>query len=1110
MEQSTTSGPSQAMSSSTSGSSSSASAMPAAASEPPDAPKTVNPTQTPTPALSATNSNAPMDDEEDEENRIAESDPTGRFARYNVLLGKGAYKEVYKAFDEEEGVEVAWNQLRVDHLAKREAQRILSEIQILKSLRNDHIITMYHAWGAKGPDGRERVFFITELMTGGTLKTYLKKSKGPGRLPVLKKWARQILNGLTYLHSRNPPIIHRDLKCENIFMNGYNGQAKIGDLGLAIPKSKDHASSVLGTPEFMAPELYEEKYDEKVDIYAFGMVVLEMVTKEYPYSECTNQYQIFKKVSSGVKPLALSKIADPETLQFIELCIQYNPAYRPPAADLLTHPFLKLPDVPVQGSTSSLPLPGVGATGSNVSLDGSVSDGGGSVGDSARGIAARGGSGSHLFVNSGDEGRYNASPHATLSLGRSNNSGTQLREPGNTDMTAVGRSMSITSVRSNESNPKNMSFTQAKDAERNQPVSSAAVPTAGLVSPPSSLNGNVATGLVSVNSTASLQSLNTNASSSGPTSTVVIELCDRHSESTVTLRMVYTSGGNQTHEIKFPFNLPLDTATDVVSEMVKENLIEARDEVLARRKLEEKVKGILLGRVEESSRRASELPHQPVQQTLSYAQNFHNALVSGLSSGTSSRETDMESLKADLFEDAKFATMPRISSNDTMRHTVADKPYSTMPRANSSLPDLYQVPRTLSNSSLSSAASSGNGASSIDPTSRYQPHITPSSSPQPAKRSLPLSQLQQGLSIDGSYPHAPPLGLASLPSRTGTPAVPEKAASILSQISDQSQGQYEFDESQPILPSSSISEGYKRGLSGSSATSSSDYGLSSDGTHVRRASQFSQASEGSNRGSSAVASDTLHAVNNRPLVPPERSSSVGAHLTMGHPAMVATAATTAPLHGPINNPSIGTAVINAAIAASNANSANVQQRLLELQERSLKDLGSGVNNTRTNSVPTGSAVPHINHHAVHHLQHQFHPHHVSSYTNTSNSSGGGGTRPIAWTAGPAAGLTTTPPNGSIHSMSSLNGAMNRPIGAGNGLSGGLLTVAGSKAPSAAGTPPLVASPNLGSTVNKVGAVGSAAAAAARPIIQQPMQGGMGATSGLYSNLNPATGRSGPQ
>ena len=140
---------------------------------------------------------------------MCKTDPTGRFARYVQCLGKGAYKEVFKAYDEEEGVEVAWNQLRVDHLQKRDAARILSEIKILQSLRNDSIINLYHAWGAKGPDGRERVFFITELMTSGTLKAYLKKTKGLIKPKVLKNWCRQILSGLHYLHTRDPPIIHR-------------------------------------------------------------------------------------------------------------------------------------------------------------------------------------------------------------------------------------------------------------------------------------------------------------------------------------------------------------------------------------------------------------------------------------------------------------------------------------------------------------------------------------------------------------------------------------------------------------------------------------------------------------------------------------------------------------------------------------------------------------------------------------------------------------------------------------------------------------------------------------------------------------------------------------
>lgn len=118
-------------------------------------------------------------------------------------------------------------------------------------------------------------------MTSGTLKQYITKTKSFIKPKIIKNWCRQILQGLVYLHTRNPPVIHRDLKCDNIFINGNNGQAKIGDLGLAALKSQRHLTSVLGyflvyhrTPEFMAPEMYDERYDEKVDIYAFGLVIM--------------------------------------------------------------------------------------------------------------------------------------------------------------------------------------------------------------------------------------------------------------------------------------------------------------------------------------------------------------------------------------------------------------------------------------------------------------------------------------------------------------------------------------------------------------------------------------------------------------------------------------------------------------------------------------------------------------------------------------------------------------------------------------------------------------------------------------------------------------------
>lgn len=89
----------------------------------------------------------------------------------------------------------------------------------------------------------------------------------------------------------------------------------------------------------MAPEMYEEKgYSEKVDIYAFGMCVLEMVTGEYPYGECKNAAQIYKKVSQGIKPECLQRVEDAEILSMINCCICIEQE-RWPARKLIEHPF---------------------------------------------------------------------------------------------------------------------------------------------------------------------------------------------------------------------------------------------------------------------------------------------------------------------------------------------------------------------------------------------------------------------------------------------------------------------------------------------------------------------------------------------------------------------------------------------------------------------------------------------------------------------------------------------------------------------------------------------------------------------------------------------------
>ncbi|KAL9678963.1 hypothetical protein QQ045_016815 [Rhodiola kirilowii] len=110
--------------------------------------------------------------------------------------------------------------------------------------------------------------FITEVCTSGDLRQYRRKHRHVS-LKALKKWCWQILKGLEYLHTNDLCVINRDLNCSNVFINGNTGVVKISDFGLAVVLGNDHVShSMLGTPEFMAPEVYEENYNELVDIYS--------------------------------------------------------------------------------------------------------------------------------------------------------------------------------------------------------------------------------------------------------------------------------------------------------------------------------------------------------------------------------------------------------------------------------------------------------------------------------------------------------------------------------------------------------------------------------------------------------------------------------------------------------------------------------------------------------------------------------------------------------------------------------------------------------------------------------------------------------------------------
>jgi len=173
---------------------------------------------------------------------IMERSPGGRYVRFLEKLGSGASKDVYRAYDTTEGIEVAWNVIQLSGVPKNERNRIVNEVRLLERLHHANIISFHGSWVNRE---RQEVNFVTEILSSGTLISLIEKVQVI-RWKIAKRWATQILKGLEYLHSQDPPVIHRDLKCEYIFTNGTSGDLRIGDLGLSTVHRNGKALVYLG------------------------------------------------------------------------------------------------------------------------------------------------------------------------------------------------------------------------------------------------------------------------------------------------------------------------------------------------------------------------------------------------------------------------------------------------------------------------------------------------------------------------------------------------------------------------------------------------------------------------------------------------------------------------------------------------------------------------------------------------------------------------------------------------------------------------------------------------------------------------------------------------
>lgn len=149
-------------------------------------------------------------DEKDDEDEPIGVSPCGRFFKYDIEVGRGSFKTVFRGLDSHTGVAVAWCELLDKKVNKAERQRFREEAEMLKKLQHPNIVRFYNYWETSIAR-KKNIVLVTELMLSGTLKSYLRRFKKINQ-KVLRSWCRQILKGLTFLHSRSPPIIHRKFR----------------------------------------------------------------------------------------------------------------------------------------------------------------------------------------------------------------------------------------------------------------------------------------------------------------------------------------------------------------------------------------------------------------------------------------------------------------------------------------------------------------------------------------------------------------------------------------------------------------------------------------------------------------------------------------------------------------------------------------------------------------------------------------------------------------------------------------------------------------------------------------------------------------------------------
>ena len=248
-------------------------------------------------------------------------------------IGFGGSSDVY--LGDLRGTEVAVKKLRLLEAKKDYIKEYKREVSSLVLLYHPYLVLLMGAVAEPF-----NLSIVTEFCKGGNLFELLYKKPNINlSWELKKKILLQIAIGMNYLHTNNPPVLHRDLKSLNILLtdkiekSSDTTDIKISDFGLSRLYQKSCIlTGHLGTCYWMAPEIIVNKrYSTKVDVYSYGIIIWEVCTRKTPYS-CMSQQQVqfYVSVKKGRPNLKIiPSNTPPKIIQLMQMCWDHEPNNRP-------------------------------------------------------------------------------------------------------------------------------------------------------------------------------------------------------------------------------------------------------------------------------------------------------------------------------------------------------------------------------------------------------------------------------------------------------------------------------------------------------------------------------------------------------------------------------------------------------------------------------------------------------------------------------------------------------------------------------------------------------------------------------------------------------------